>query len=377
MSGPRYSTHDSGTLAVQHVDNSFNYWLQQGQVAPLSQGALSPFSAPLYTLPSSHPAYPPVPHRPTSFSSVPTTSGACFPLSSPCLPNSSSRTLSQGTLYQEINDDSTESSSSPYLNSSNDTPPSGITSNSSPAKTPLDSRNDPCFGQSSTGTCPHPAFPGANSSLFSNQRQTGSTLTRKNQSSSLPTHFEPHRGGKRQHVPATSLSFTPAAWQPRTDINISNTLVAHGYGSLQFDNTFASNCTIQSQDLYSHDILPCETTENVKHSLAKRRGSLDSSPTSKRRRTSRRHRDTGSRLPAGSSTTRTVLQGASREDTFNVQIWHQVEGQPPRTVRSTFGPERRLEVAQVRERGACFNCRFSKQGVRRKATDMKRVLTIG
>ena len=374
MSGRRYSTVDSSTPAVRQPESSFNYWLQEGQVVPISLGELSPFNPPVYGLSSNQPAHPPVPHRPISFSSLPA-SGACIPFASH--PTTLlSRTLSQGTLYQEASDDSTESSST-YLNSSNESLPSGETSISAPTNLPSSFRRTSYFGQSAIGADPRSTFPSANSSIVSNNHdQTGPIFAHENLSLPLPGQIEHDRSGVRQHLPLTPLSFPQVTWQPGMDIDTRNALVIPDYNGLQFNNTFAPTCSIHTQDLFSRKDSPSETTENVEHDSAKRRRLLNPPEISKRRTISRRHGNNGSRPHISPSATRNVLQGASQEDSFSVHIWHQVEGRPPRTARSTFGPERRQEVAQVRERGACFDCRFSKQRVRRTPTDIMRTLII-
>ena len=371
------STLDSRSFAGRQHDSSFNYWLQQGQVIPLSQGELSLCSPAVYALPSTHPAHPPIPHRPTSFSNLfPAATGTYFPLYSPRSTNASSRTLSQGTLYQESSDDSTQSSSPPYLASSNDSLSSGITSSSTPTNLALDARGASYSGPLSKAACPPFAFPSVNSRIIPNQGQPSSFLAHGKKFSPPSTQVEHSTSGVRQQTPVTLAGFPYPAWHSEAESNTSNALFAHGYDGLQFDNTFAPTRTIQSQDLCPSGDLHPEITEHVKHNPAKRRRVVSSPETSKRRTTSRRHRENGSRSNIGLSVARNVLQGTSQEDCFNVHIWHQVEGRPPRTARSTFGPERRLEVAQVREIGACFDCRFSKQRVRKMSMDVEHVLNI-
>ena len=363
-----YAALDSNILgyAVRPSENIYSYWEQQpGQALAPSQGELLPLNA--YVPPSSHFAHPPELRRLVPFSSPTATSESLFPLYSR-RPDISNGTISAGTPYQEENDEINSSELQPrYPNFPNHALPStSPTANDTHVNSPIGYYGPSIFRQSpSRGSGAGRRISNPNGSFTSDQAFAGHDLVHGSQCSPSPSPSQSQHdaSGHGQHIPAPAHPFAQIVWQPSTDLTTTKARFNGAHNPIQFEHTFATTCNDQIHPSSPNGTSLSGTPGYTKPSPAKRRRIVSASEAAETSTVPRRQGATAFKSNIRSPKTRNILQGNSREDSFNVHVFHQVEGQPPRTTRSTFEPERRLEVARIREAKACFECRFSKQRV--------------
>ena len=360
MSERYYSTLNSNIPGhTVQPESSFSYWGQQHrQAIPQSQEDLLPLNP--YVSPSNHHTHPPAPCRPVPFASPTAASEADFALYPRRPSDISSSTLSPGTSYQNGSGEVEGSEIPPrYLNYSNHALPG--------ASSPLSYPESSYFKQSSLGgPYTNRSVSNANGSFTFDQAFAGPDLVPGSQSSPRPLASPGQQVTieREQYVTAPTQSLSQISWPSSTDFDTLTTRISSAQNDFRFENTFATTCNDRTKDSYSGGTSLSGTRGNNRPKSIKRQSVVESSKASEKSTIPRRRGATTSKAGTKPPKNKNVLQGTSQEDGFNIHVFHQVEGQPPRTMRSNFGPERRREVARVREEGACFECRFSKQRVR-------------